>query len=435
VTEPDLGRDRSRVLRPGLPPSLVVAAWFLETLFVPSNRSISTLAQGGGLVLVAVLFNLPLCMALEQKLAPSRIKYLRAPANLAFVYAAGHLCHWGLAAWAYLLSFWAAQGAFRVRRALGIDLALTLAIPLLSLLDGVAPFDACSAAATTLGIYWLAYTASGVGDRVFEELDAQYRELEQAHEQRRQLQESAIQKEKLAALGMLASGIVHEINTPLSFVGINVESLQGDLASLPNLPEPLTDHLETGLPDVLEGLGRINSIVSDLRIFARTSGGPLRPVSLNEAVERALRLVGSQLKFRYQIVKNLGDLPALNGLAEQLTQVAVNLVVNASQAIPYGGTIEVTTRREGHEALLSVRDNGSGMDEETRHHAFEPFFTTRPVGRGPGLGLSVIHGIVVAHGGRVEVESEPGKGSCFTVRLPLDATSPAPQTIPSAGTA
>jgi signal transduction histidine kinase len=126
----------------------------------------------------------------------------------------------------------------------------------------------------------------------------------------------------------------------------------------------------------------------------------------------------SRLEPRCEVVVELGELPGMLGRPGQIAQVLVNLLVNAAQAMPEGGRIFVSTRAEGDEAVLVVRDTGQGMAPEVRERIFQPFFTTKPVGEGTGLGLSVVHGIIADHKGHIHVESAPGQGSTFIVRLP-----------------
>ncbi|MHB1845110.1 MAG: sensor histidine kinase [Deltaproteobacteria bacterium] len=250
------------------------------------------------------------------------------------------------------------------------------------------------------------------------EAEAQRLVLERAQAELEQLHRAALQQEKLAGLGMLAAGIAHEINNPMSFVGSNIRSLLADLKRCETLPPMLREYVDEILPETLDGIQRVNRIVGDLRRFARNDPEGMREFDLNEEVQAALRIAQNELKYRCEVRVDLTPLPNLTGWPQQIGQVLVNLLVNAAQAIPDHGTVAIETRAEGDGVRLSITDSGTGMDEETRARLFEPFFTTKPLGIGTGLGLSVVHGIVQSHGGRIDVQSVLGRGSCFSVWLP-----------------
>ena len=238
------------------------------------------------------------------------------------------------------------------------------------------------------------------------------RELEMLHAQ-------LLAKEKMSSLGILAAGVAHEINNPMSFVTGNVSGLVKDLTRLRDLPPVLVEYVEDILPATLDGIARVNTIVSDLRRFARGETEDMVRYDLNREVSTALRIVHNQIKHRCRTETNLGELPPLQGKPNQMMQVIVNLVMNAAQAIEDQGVIRITTRMEEDHVLLSVKDDGIGMTPETVSKLFQPFFTTKAVGQGTGLGLSVVHGIVRSHEGTIEVSSQPGQGSEFRIRLPV----------------
>ena len=270
-----------------------------------------------------------------------------------------------------------------------------------------------------------------------------------AHEDLKVTQSRLVQAEKLAGLGQMVAGVAHEINNPLAFVSNNVAVLQRDLAEIveilnlyhrgepaladgaPDLVAEIRDRRERvdleytlgNLPRLLDrtrdGLGRIQQIVQDLRVFARLDEGILNEVDLNEGVSSTITIVqGHAKKKRVQIEKDLGRLPSMTCYGAKLNQVVMNLVMNAIDACPDGGTVTVRTRAEDDGVRLDVIDTGTGIDPEIRERIFDPFFTTKPVGVGTGLGLSISYGIVQDHGGKFEVDSTPGQGSRFTVRLP-----------------
>lgn len=227
------------------------------------------------------------------------------------------------------------------------------------------------------------------------------------------------EQEKLSSLGLLAAGIAHEMNNPLAYVASNVRSLQKDLSALARDPELLKEYQEDVVPATLDGIQRVTSIVGDLRRFARGDGVEMQEYDLNREVGAALRIAHNELKYKCQVDVDLAQLPPVLGRPQQIVQVLVNLLTNAAQAIEKKGVVRVETRATPHEVTISVADSGLGMSPETLGRLFQPFFTTKPIGQGMGLGLSVAHGIVKSHGGRLEVQSAPGQGSRFTVHLPI----------------
>ncbi len=276
-----------------------------------------------------------------------------------------------------------------------------------------------------------------------------YEAERKAYEALKETQSRMVQSEKLAGLGQMVAGVAHEINNPLSFVSNNVAVLQRDLAELldvlalyqqgeeqlaesrPDIVAEIRDRRETldltytvgNLPRLLDrtrdGLGRIQQIVRDLRVFARLDEGTLNEVDLNEGISSTITIVlGHARKKHVKVEKDLGVLPPLTCFGAKLNQVVMNLVMNAIDACPEGGTVTVRTRADEGGVRLDVIDTGCGIDPAIRERIFDPFFTTKPVGVGTGLGLSISYGIVQDHGGTIEVDSTPGQGSRFTVRLP-----------------
>jgi two-component system, NtrC family, sensor kinase len=169
----------------------------------------------------------------------------------------------------------------------------------------------------------------------------------------------------------------------------------------------------------LEGIARVRRIVQDLRDFSRSADSEWQEVDLHAGLESTLNVVGNEIKDKAEVLREYGRLPLVECLPFQINQVFLNLLVNAAQAIAQRGVITLRTACEGDWVSIAVTDTGCGMTPEIREHVFDPFFTTRPVGKGTGLGLSVAYGIVEKHGGRIDVASEPGQGSTFTVRLPV----------------
>ena len=247
-----------------------------------------------------------------------------------------------------------------------------------------------------------------------------------------------LQSEKLAAVGQLAAGVAHEINNPVGFVNSNLGTLKTNTHTLLGLVAACRagragerefaaaelDYLRQDLADLIresqEGLGRVRRIVADLKDFSRIDQAGWQEADLNAGIESTLNVVWHELKYKAEVQRDLAPLPPVRCIAAQINQVVMNLLVNAAQAIEQHGVIAVRTGSAGDEAWIEVEDNGRGMTPEVMAHIFEPFYTTKPVGKGTGLGLSLAYDIVRKHGGRITVRSEPGRGSCFRVDLPVN---------------
>jgi len=234
------------------------------------------------------------------------------------------------------------------------------------------------------------------------------------------IQQQILQSEKLAAVGQLAAGVMHEINNPLATIGACVAAIEARLgtAAGPQVQEFL---------NVIEReVERCTRIVDGLLDFSRPrpSGRRKIPADLNALVEETLFLLKHHQRFkRLHVVRELGDdLPPVEADREQLIQVLMALMLNAVDAMEQGGSLTVRTRRgtiRQDEVIAEVIDTGVGIARSDLSKIFEPFYTTKPPGRGTGLGLSICYGIMQEHGGRIEADSEPGRGSVFRVVLPL----------------
>jgi PAS domain S-box-containing protein len=305
------------------------------------------------------------------------------------------------------------------------------------------------------GIFW-DVTARRRAEEQLKEQNILLQELatseREAHETLKSTQSRLVQTEKLASLGQLVAGVAHEINNPLAFVTNNVAVLERDLVDMialvslyRTIPQPTgPQHIERNnqidrlseqldldytldnLPKLIdrtrEGLRRIERIVKDLRLFARVDEGEWNEVDLTPGIESSVNMVqGYARKKSVQLVTELEPLPLVRCKAARVHQVIVNLLMNAIDACPLDGTVTIRAIVEvdGQGVRIEVADTGSGIDEAIRERIFDPFFTTKPVGQGTGLGLSISYGIVEEHKGTIEVESEPGAGACFRVRLPL----------------
>jgi len=246
--------------------------------------------------------------------------------------------------------------------------------------------------------------------------------------ERTTLQDRLRQSQKLEAVGQLAAGLAHEINNPMSYVRSNLhvlrqewEALRAKLDAVGQWEE--SEDFEALIDESLEGVDRTIAIVKDVREFSHFGGatGPgLEAVDLADLADGALRVASARARPGIELERAYGDVPRVRCNPNQLRQVLVNLIVNAVQAVDEAGHVRLVTGSDGHEAFVRVEDNGSGMSDETRERLFDPFFTTKPVGEGTGLGLYVSYEIVQSHGGRIVVQSEPGVGSSFEVRLPLE---------------
>jgi len=252
------------------------------------------------------------------------------------------------------------------------------------------------------------------------------------------MERQLLQADKLASLGQLVSGIGHEINNPNTFIRGNlfiVQEAMGDI--FPILDEHYRAHSDMKIArldydvfrknipvlmqDMAEGANRIKGIVDGLRKFGKRDEGFLNEaVNLNLITESCLRLVDNQIRRTADVRASLEEeLPAIMGNSQKLQQVILNILINASQAIDKPrGTIKVSTKFDGKEVIVRVKDNGKGMEEKTISQIFDPFFTTKRHQGGTGLGLSIAYGIIKEHKGRIEVVSEVGVGTTFCIYLP-----------------
>jgi PAS domain S-box-containing protein len=231
------------------------------------------------------------------------------------------------------------------------------------------------------------------------------------------------QSDRMASVGMLAAGVAHEVNNPLTYVLSNLESLAADLPAMAVAGSPdETRDLARRAEDALVGIRRIRDIVRDLKVFSRAGSDQREPVALNKVIQGVINMAFNEVKYRARLETEFGELPSVLASEGRLAQVFLNLLVNAAHAISEGDVehnkISLKTWSEGGEVYAEVRDTGSGMTEEVVRQIFDPFFTTKPAGVGSGLGLPISREIVEAAGGRITVETGVGKGSRFLVRLP-----------------
>ena len=266
--------------------------------------------------------------------------------------------------------------------------------------------------------------------------------LEQAHNQ-------LLQSEKMASIGQLAAGVAHEINNPIGYVNSNLSTLgkyAKDLLEMMGVYEqaetqlpPETrgtvaasrkrldmEYLKTDIQDILgetqEGIGRVKKIVQDLKDFSHADDGKFSFANLHQGIDSTLNIAANEVRYKADVVTEYGSIPEVECIQSQLNQVFMNLVVNAAHAMgdTRRGTIFVRSGMCSNESVwVEVADDGCGIAPENMDKIFDPFFTTKPVGKGTGLGLSLSYGMVQKHHGHITVSSEPGKGTCFRVTLPV----------------
>ncbi|MEK6814905.1 MAG: ATP-binding protein [Nitrospirota bacterium] len=269
--------------------------------------------------------------------------------------------------------------------------------------------------------------------------------------QRTSLEAQLLQSEKMAAIGQLTAGIVHEINNPVGFISSNMRTLReyasilielewvarrieeglvaggrtgelvSDLAAYRKKEDLAFIAEDTGrlLEETEKGIERIQKILSDLKRFSHPDTGALEEVDLTAALEGTLNIAWNEIKYKARVERDYGPVPRIRGYGPQLGQVFLNLLINAAHAMEKDGIIRVAVRAAGDKVTVTIADNGCGMPQHVKARIFEPFFTTKPPGKGTGLGLSIAYGIVERHGGTIGVESEPGNGTVFTIALPV----------------
>jgi signal transduction histidine kinase len=228
----------------------------------------------------------------------------------------------------------------------------------------------------------------------------------------REMNEQLMRADKLAAMGTLAAGVAHEVNNPLASISSLIQMMRSE-----NGTTDISERLDL----IQTQIQRITRVTKDLTDFARVNPAAKAPVDLNGAIETALRLAEFDATFRkLQITKNLAaSLPSILADADQLQQVVLNILLNARDAMPDGGELNVSTTLREYEIDIEISDTGSGVATKNVKQVFDPFFTTKSAGKGTGLGLAVCYGIVTAHGGRLELKQNETSGATFIVTLPV----------------
>jgi signal transduction histidine kinase len=226
------------------------------------------------------------------------------------------------------------------------------------------------------------------------------------------MEDQMLQTEKLTSLGLLAAGVAHEVNTPLAVISNYIQMLAKQI--------PAEDAKQLTIDKIVRQTFRASEIVNNLLNFSRTGGAEFREVDLNALLDETLLLVQHPMKTaKVTTLRNYGaDLPLVVGSPNRLQQVFLNFFLNARDAMPNGGMLEVRTSAPNGSVEVEITDTGMGIPAENLHRIFDPFFTTKSSGRGTGLGLSVSYGIIKEHAGKIDVRSTPGKGTSFRLEFP-----------------
>jgi signal transduction histidine kinase len=259
-----------------------------------------------------------------------------------------------------------------------------------------------------------------------EELERSNQNLQNTIMELQQTQMQLVQSEKMASLGLIATGFGHEINNALNYISgaiVPLNSLCRKIVKNANKGECISKNDEKQIEILLDytetGVKRISSFVRDIMSFARPVETTYRPVNINKELDTAIRLLSLKKNGDISVKTNFGDLKRYPAFSSQLGQVFLNILLNARQAIKNQGTITITTRASEKNITIIVEDDGCGIEAEILPSIFDPFFTTKKPGKGTGLGLGICRTIVKKYGGEITVESEAGKGTSFTITLPL----------------
>ena len=274
----------------------------------------------------------------------------------------------------------------------------------------------------------------------------------------RNIQMQLLQSEKMSSIGQLAAGVAHEINNPTGYVGSNLETLEEYFVSINSIlgkyesllysvreglqgrmsPESLSDQADAidsakqeielsyilnDVPNLIkesrQGTNRIKNIVIDLKNFAHPGKVEFEHADITKNIESTLNVVWNELKYKATIHKDYAELPPVRCIPQQLNQVFMNILVNASHAIKDKGEITIKTRQQNGHVEITIHDTGCGIPKENITRIFDPFFTTKEIGKGTGLGLNVAYNIVKKHNGTIDVTSKVGEGTTFTILLPV----------------
>lgn len=275
-------------------------------------------------------------------------------------------------------------------------------------------------------------------------LKQSYEKLSNTNEELKQSESQLVQSEKMASIGVLAAGVAHEINNPIGFIRSNLEVLEDYFTDIEKYYHEFNDTLVSDedkdnhkklakkyeleflfkdspplIKSSISGVDRVTEIVKSLKTFARVDQPDKALIDINEGLSATLNMVHNELKYCCQVHVDLQPLPNLHGFPGKLNQVFMNLLINAGQAMTDKGDIYVRSFMEDSNIVIEIEDTGSGIEAENIAQIFTPFYTSKPIGEGTGLGLSISHQIIEQHEGKITVKSEFGKGSCFSVYLPV----------------
>jgi signal transduction histidine kinase len=294
-------------------------------------------------------------------------------------------------------------------------------------------------------IVFLIFSAYRTNNKAKKILGQQKKELENTLNKLTQTQTKLVQSEKMASLGILTSGIAHEINNPVNFINSGIQGMHkinqnilkilgayrekynqqdtnseiNELEKQLNLPF-LLESSEKLINNIQTGVDRTVSIINSLRAFARSDEEEKKPVNLHENIDLALTILYNQYKYKIEIIKDYGDLPKIKCYPGKMNQVFMNILTNAIQAIPEKGTITISTSLVDNFVHISIKDTGLGIPANVRNKIFDPFFTTKEVGKGTGMGLSIVFSIISEHNGFIDVFTEIEKGTEFLIKLPAE---------------
>lgn len=296
-------------------------------------------------------------------------------------------------------------------------------------------------------------------EKLQEQLIKNNKDLTETINRLKETQTQLIQQEQLAGIGQLAAGIAHEINNPLGFINSNfrvlsdyikvyktILNLYSDLKNeiisnnyqsniikkiiqveKENDIDYINEDIDALLNDSNEGLERVGKIIEGLRLFSRVDYlDKFEMYDLNEGIKTTLIVAKNEIKYVAQVEVDYGELPLINAIGGQINQVLLNIIVNATQAIKEKesndfGLIKINTYRDSEYVYMEIEDNGIGVSNENITKIFNPFFTTKPIGEGTGLGLGIAYDIIVKkHNGNIWVESKLNKSTCFHIKLPID---------------
>jgi PAS domain S-box-containing protein len=271
--------------------------------------------------------------------------------------------------------------------------------------------------------------------------------------ERKQMEQMLIQSEKLASIGTIAAGIAHEINNPLGYIYSNLKTLQNYQEKLQNFCDNISscleeysssdnydkkdilnkfklcksesaieyiiDEIKSAVDESVEGAEKVKKIVQELRDFSRQEKPEIKPANINEIIETTVNILWNELKYKVEVIKEYDDIPDLECDRQKLEQVFMNIIINAIQAIEMHGKITIKTFTANNNIVAQISDTGKGIERKNTKRIFDAFFTTKEPGKGTGLGLSIASKIIHQHNGIIEAESEVGKGSTFTIKLPI----------------